>query len=233
MKGKDSQGHTSISARFARGWFGPELPEYREAEPTYGYFNYGFLPPLDERLDGSLAWLTPMDTAIRKELEPHWKSDRDRSRLHPNFERVVREAEKLGYVLPETFLRFMRSEELQQRIPSCTACYFDAPERVIEAPPPAAGILIRFMNDQQWCLLWYLYVERSGGHAIVAADRALDIDDDEDSEVAAEHQLVLCAPGFEEFLFRIWVENNIWFVLNENHRDLNPMERRYLAHYRR
>jgi hypothetical protein len=91
------------------------------------------------------------------------------------------------------------------------------------------------MNDQQWCFLWYLYVEKDGAHAVLASDRALDIDDDlEESENGDEQPLLrLCAQDFEQFVFRFWLENCIWYVLHEKHRPLSLTEKRYLAHYRK
>jgi len=224
----------TISAKFQEGWSGPELPGYREIDATYGYFPLTSLPPLEQKLDGSFSWLTPMDAAVRKELEPHWRSDRSRSKLRTQLEPILAEAGKQGYELPPSFVSFMRSEVLQQRVPSCTACYFDAPDRIVPAPPPAKGILIRFMNDQQWCILWYLYVERGGAHAVVTSDVALDLvreEEDEESGQATPH-LLRCAAGFEEFIYRSWIENSAWFALNERHRELSPVEKRYLAHYR-
>lgn len=110
-----------------------------------------------------------MEPAVRRQMELHWASDADRCTLASAFEPAVADAEARGYGLPESFLRFMRSPDLQRRVPSPTACYFDAPERVVEAPAPGDGILVRFLNDQQWCAHWYLYVERGGAHAVVTS----------------------------------------------------------------
>ena len=60
--------------------------------------------------------------------------------------------------LPDTFVQLTGSFELQDRIPSCTACYFDLPETVIASPFRAGDHVIRFLNDQQVCVCWYLYL---------------------------------------------------------------------------
>ncbi|MCI0748712.1 MAG: hypothetical protein L0Y58_25165 [Verrucomicrobia subdivision 3 bacterium] len=205
------------------------MPTYREADATYGYFDYAELPPIAEALDGSFTWLKPLDVAIAQGMQPYWADARDRSALETNLEPTLEEAAEQGINIPEVFGRFMRSRDLQERIPSCTACYFDAPERIVEAPTPGAGKLVRFMDDQQWCLLWYLYVEPSGAHAVVVSDQALDVDDPERPLATAE--LYLCAPDFETFLYRFWLENCIWFVLTKRHRSLTPIEANYLRHY--
>src|SRR5688572_4627087 len=119
---------TKISAGFQRAWIGHELPAYRKVDATYGLFPYDSLPPLNRKLDGSLSWLTEMDTVVRKEMEPHWRSDRDRCRIDARLEPTIAEAERQGYGLPNVFLSFMRSQSARQRIPSYAACYFDAPD---------------------------------------------------------------------------------------------------------
>ena len=221
-----------ITANFPHGWFAPELPGYRETPTTYGYFEYDCLPPIEAQLNGDFAWLTPMDQRVEKEMLPHWEADRKRVGITTNLERMVTEVTRRGFVLPDIFLRFMRSEILQKRVPSCTACYFDAPERPVDAPAPGTGMLVRFMNDQQWCILWYLYVEKSGAHAVLASDRALDLELDELEDGNGEPSLYLCAQDFEAFLYRFWLENSAWYVLHEKHRPLSSAEERYLTHYR-
>jgi hypothetical protein len=224
-----------IEAHFPRGWFAPNLPGYRETTTTYGCFDYDELPPLEEKLCGDFAWLTPMDDLIQKEMLPFWEDNQTRDQIAANLEHIISEAKTRGFTLPDSFLRFMRSEALQRRMPSSTACYFDAPERIVEASAPAEGILIRFMNDQQWCILWYLYVEKSGAHAVLASDRALDIDDEPQESENEKNQpsFYMCAQDFEEFIFRCWLENCVWYVLHEKHRPLTAREERYLAHYRK
>jgi len=223
--------NSAVTATFPWGWFAPELPNYREADATYGYFDYSRLPPISETLDGSFTWLRSLDEPIAKLMEPHWRDARGRSRLDMNLERILGEASARSIAVPQTFARFLRTRELQERIPSCTACYFDAPERIVDAPPPGNGTLLRFMNDQQWCILWYLYVEPSGAHAIVATNQALDIDEAEGE--AGQPGLYLCAPDFETFLYRFWLENCIWFALTEKHRSLTQVEADYLAFYQK
>jgi hypothetical protein len=38
-----------------------------------------------------------------------------------------------------------------------------------------------------------------------------------------------CAPGFEAFLYRYWMENTLWFALEGGM--LTEAQRRYAAHY--
>jgi hypothetical protein len=43
--------------------------------------------------------------------------------------------------------------------------------------------------------------------------------------------IAACAPSFEAFLYRYWLENTIWFALNEQHAPLTPPQQQYLHHY--
>ena len=43
-------------------------------------------------------------------------------------------------------------------------------------------------------------------------------------------EALLCADSFSEFVYRFWIENEIWFALNER-RGLTPEQERYVGHY--
>lgn len=64
--------------------------------------------------------------------------------------------------LPPEFVRFMSSPELQEEIPSATACYFKLGKQFIRCPFGDGGYLLSFYHDQQDCLIWYIYVQNSG-----------------------------------------------------------------------
>jgi hypothetical protein len=42
-----------------------------------------------------------------------------------------------------------------------------------------------------------------------------------------------CAPSFESFVYRSWIENKIWLALTEDKRPLTPEERAYAEHCKR
>ena len=46
-------------------------------------------------------------------------------------------------------------------------------------------------------------------------------------------EFVYCAPTFSEFLYRFWIENEIWFALEVEgcRRPLNSLELDYVSHY--
>jgi len=38
-----------------------------------------------------------------------------------------------------------------------------------------------------------------------------------------------CAPSFEAFLYRFWLENSLWFALSDN-QSLTDEQQRYVSH---
>jgi hypothetical protein len=150
--------------------------------------------------------------------------------------RMREDADRLGLVLPAAFLRLMSSSELQDRIPSCTACYFELGQRIAPCPGSPQGYALRFLNDQQDVLAWYLYLAPDGGSCVLVSPYALDGEDDGDEPPNAQAiaaQTRVCARSFEEFIYRFWLENTLWFKLSEGSQPptLTPDERRYIAHY--
>jgi hypothetical protein len=141
----------------------------------------------------------------------------------------VEDAKRAGFTVPPEFVRFLTSEELYGRVPSCTACYFDIGSRLVPIPDyDGPERLLRFMNDQQSIYLWYLLLEPRGKHRVVFArpeeedyprGKALD-------DAIVPRDLRKCAWSFEEFIKRFWVENTLWYAVNKGEQ-LGPELREY------
>ena len=41
-----------------------------------------------------------------------------------------------------------------------------------------------------------------------------------------------CASSFSEFLYRFWIENEIWFAIEDDKRPLKTLELQYVNHYK-
>ena len=215
---------------FRAGWWSFDLGKYRACNGTYCFFPYESIPPLDQGLfRGEFQWLAELDAAHRTQQEIYDQDDTPHEQLAPRLEQLRAHAGQLGLSLPESFLKFMRSGALQDQIPSCTACYFKLGDQIVKSPAGDKGFFLRFLNDQQDCILWYLYLTPAGGHCVVASPMALDEPDElpDSAEVIAQH-IVYCAPTFEEFIYRFWLENTIWFALNEGG-NLTEAQKLYLA----
>lgn len=196
---------------FPSAWWGTSLDnvglqDQRPLVGTYGRYAYAGLPELPVPLDGDFAWLTgsPVHEG------------------HIGSERAVETAESLaglvercradGVALPQSFLRFMRDADLQRRIRSNTGCFLD----VVDAPVPSPvgdGVLVRFLADSQGCIFWYLYIPTGTlDHAVVATPEFYDPSGERLHDEEPDHgALVFSAESFEAFLYRIWIENEIWF----------------------
>ena len=101
------------------------------------------------------------------------------------------------------------------------------------------GWLIHFLSDQQWVLHWLLFVGTDGSEAVLVTESPLGFEDERASTSVDEATLDggVCASSFSEFLYRFWIENEIWFRVVEPDGDeppespLSDEQRAYAAHY--
>jgi hypothetical protein len=222
------------SAPFAFGWWSFDLGTYRPCGSTYCLYPYDSLPPIRE-LRGTLDWLSPLDSQTDERMQPYRNSSESRRRLTE----LENEVSKLGLSLPNAFVHLMSASKLQDQIPSCTACTFDLSAHVVPCIGESSGYLIRFLRDQQDVFLWYLYLTPDGDECVLVSayefgDEAdynpNDLPDDQVSAVISHTWI--CAPTFETFVYRFWLENTLWFKLNSaRNQALTDVEQRYLDHY--
>ena len=223
---------------FPLGWWGFGLSGYRPCNQTYCWFPYDSLPVLPHQsFHGDFAWLTPLESHLVLIVEQFWPPY-DRQRLSAeNLKKLTAATEEKGFLLPKPFVAFMSNLELQKCIPSCTACYFELYDRVMPCPVHKDNLVIRFLDDQQSVFTWYLYLTRRGEHCVVVSRSIFDFLTEYEQQfteaVRAEvlRDTFVCAPSFEEFLYRFWLENRIEFALMERHRELTDIEQDYLSHY--
>jgi hypothetical protein len=189
-------------------------PEVWGRAGTYKAIPYDLLPPLGGSRDGSFTWLReappPQYGMSFEQLEEGEPEKLLRAR--------VEEARRAGFTVPPEFVRFLTSEDLYGRVPSCTACYYDIGSRLVPIPDyDGPERLLRFMNDQQSIYLWYLLLEPRGKHRVVFArpeeedyprGKALD-------DAIVPRDLRKCAWSFEEFIKRFWIENTLWYAVNK------------------
>jgi len=217
---------------FRTAWWSVELPGYRACDSTYCRFPYDSIPPLDPGMfRGEFQWLAPMDLQMEERMAIYRPPEEEALRLEPNLDQIRDSADRLGLQLPAAFVKFMGSPHLLNQIPSCTACYFDLSERIVQLPIDDGGYLIRFLNDQQDVLLWYLYLTPQGENCVAVSSIMFDHEDlDRVPAKSIQANLEYCAPSFEAFLYRTWLENVIWFGLEEG-TPLSDAQTTYLRHY--
>lgn len=219
------------SSLFSTGWLAFELPGYRDCDGTYCFVPYEELPPLNEALfRGDFQWLPGLDEKLQQAQEIYKQTPPDK--LGVKLNHLLAFAKQADIELPTPFVKFMSAPALQDQIPSCTACYFDLPDQIVKNPLEEGGHFIRFLNDQQGVLFWYLYLAPAGDQAVLVSPIPFD-DPQALQDVSREILLAntaLCAPSFEVFLYRYWIENTLWFALSENG-PLTEEQQRYVSHY--
>jgi uncharacterized protein (TIGR02996 family) len=225
---------------FAPAWWGVELPGYRREGGTYVRYEYGSLPPLPvERFHGDYGWLRE---ATLPPPEPEYDEEFERTLTEYGspaewLADLLLATDEAGVRVAEEYRLLLTDADLQRRIRSCTDCYFDIPRRPVFGPAGDDAHLLRFYSDSQGCVHWYLYGTDDGYRCVVAGDffgghpGSFGGRDDADGPVDAD-SFVFVAPSLEAFVYRWWIENEIWYALCLDHDPLTADEAAYLRHYR-
>ena len=127
--------------------------------------------------------------------------------------------------MPASLQLFAQRTDLQRRIRSCTACYLDLGDFAVETTADGTRLL-HLLSDSQWTRLWFILLDRSGQQPILTTTEPLgfDVDDDwwEDQEppparvpLDGSFDLEVCADSFAEFLYRFWIEDELWNALGD------------------
>lgn len=226
---------------FHYGWWSFDLGEYRPCDGTYCFYPYDSLPPIPEaQFTGKLEWLGPLKQDIDAVMQAYRDAAGTVKGTKPQLQKIIASAQELGLTLPEAYLRLMAASELQDRIPSCTACEFRIAREIVPCPTSEEGYLIPFLNDQQDVLLWYLYLTPKREECVLVSPYELekiklaemDAERAEKWRQAILTNTQVCAPSFEAFVYRFWLENVLWFNANEGEGSLTDDQQRYLDHYR-
>ena len=111
-------------------------------------------------------------------------------------------------------------------------CHWELPDFIVPTVGPEEGRLIHFLSDQQWCMHWSLYVSRDGQECVLCSTEAHGFDGDEPGAInPAESGAYFCAPSFSEFVYRFWIENEVWLAL-VGRQKLTKVQQAYVDHYR-
>ncbi|MER5473051.1 hypothetical protein [Streptomyces sp. NPDC002685] len=230
MPGERSESDLT-SVGFDSAWCATDLGEYRTCRYTYEYYPYESLPPLDStQFTGAFQWLGGTGEPVPEQVT--------------ELDRLAEDLAARNLTLPRDFVTFQADSKLRHSLDevSVTSCWTDISEP-LPSPVEPGAFLVRFLRDQQDCVIWYLYLRPSGEVFVVSsyldyeyayeAQRAGDetetnLDDPEEQQAA----ILWCAPSFEEFTHRFWIENRLWHALHGNDQSgLEPQLRDYLRHY--
>jgi len=196
----------------ARTWEGIGLPGiFEPGWATYSPIPLDAMSPPEHAIDSTLGWLLETQTHDRSlERGPDDPAERDA-------DAAGLQAIAPSVVLPAAFRKFIEDPEPRRHIRSATACYLDLAHFTVAVSD--GGVLIHFLSDQQWVLHWLLYLGADGSEAVVVSPDPLGFDVGEGDPVRlvtvddAPDLMVVCSETFEEFLYRFWIENELFFRL--------------------
>jgi hypothetical protein len=230
MPGERSRPDLS-SVGFDSAWCATDLGEYRPCRSTYEYYPCESLPPLDStEFTGAFQWLGGTGEPVPDRVTA--------------LNRLAENLAAKGLTLPRDFVTFQADSKLQGSLDevSVTGCWTDISEP-LPCPAESGAFLVRFLRDQQDCVIWYLHLSPSGEVFVVHScldyeyeyearrdgeERETDLDDPEEQRAT----ILWCAASFEEFAHRFWIENRLWHALNgDDLSGLEPQVRDYLRHY--
>lgn len=204
-------------------WYFTDIEGVRDADEsaTYYFFDYNKLPPIEIELDENFNWLKSYPERLDKK---NWEYD-----FSEKLEKLQQEAKSKGIVIPKSFLNFMADGSLIRRIRSNTDCFFEFGDFIEEVPDTNGINFIHFMSDSQYCGLWYLCIDKKGNNCVVISGNLYghEYKEDVDNEIG-----YFCAPSFEEFIFRFWIENEIWHKKVYEKIELNELEKNYVKFYK-
>jgi hypothetical protein len=80
---------------------------------------------------------------------------------------------------------------------------------------------VHLLSDQQWCLHWLVYVDANGSESVVTTAEPLGFKlglDDWEKPIPpvvpldGSYDLRVCADSVNEFLYRFWIENELFYA---------------------
>ncbi|MDT8401319.1 MAG: hypothetical protein RQ743_06470 [Bacteroidales bacterium] len=211
---------------FPEGWIPVGMGEPWDVFGTYGRIPFNLLPPVASGLsDNEFEWLPELDENLEKfammeDLGHTFNSLRDSTKSK-------------GIALPKSFLVFFESPYHQNCMISVTDCYFELSDQIVEIPGGQSGYLIRFMNDSQGVMHWYLYIDEENNHRVAATNWMLDSEYPIGKSLESKlEDVIICANSFEEFIYRFWIENKIW-ISGSFQYPRSEEERKYIEEVKR
>jgi hypothetical protein len=131
--------------------------------------------------------------------------------------------------LPDSFIEFVTRRELRDAIRSGTGCWWTLGPDSLATLPADPTPTIRFLNDQQDVLFWYLLLDGSPDPPVVVSYQDFG---DPTVEPGPPDDVWKCASTFHEFMYRFWIENEVSFRSEAGER-LTPEQAVYLAEAKR
>jgi hypothetical protein len=192
-----------------------------EPQSTYWALPLDEMPPVGQALAGTLDWLV-RSPSHEPSLQQGPDDPAERDATSAELEAVAPNLHP-----PAAFRRFIADAEPRRHIRSATACYLDLGHFAVVMED--GGTLVHFLSDQQWVLHWLMYSGADGSEAVVVSSAPLGFDDGETRPLRqldrqqAVALVAVCSDSFEEFIYRFWIENELWFRLAKENVSLQSL----------
>ncbi len=147
------------------------------------------------------------------------------------FSKLYLEAERLQLRLPASFLKYMQTD-LRHRA-DLDSCWGPLQDWIAESPRGEGGRLFAFTEGGQGSLVYYLYLRDDvDDHCVVVSWDYFGFKNGAEAQFSEEPENVyFCAPSFEAFVYRSWIEWEISWALTEQKRPLSEEELAYARHW--
>jgi hypothetical protein len=136
-----------------RQWITAGHGELWNSQRTYSSIEYRRLPTLPP-IRSNFDWLSALP---KRDYDSTLDSPENKLANFPNIEAEV---QALGFQVPQELEMLITWPEIQVQIPTCTGCYLGLPDAVTPLPGYSDAYVVRFMNDSQHCVMWYLLFQR-------------------------------------------------------------------------
>ena len=172
---------------------------------AFKHVPYDQLPPISGEGD-SFDWLPPLPRG-RRPLPLVHDCEEDPAALAAQVSRVVTQARALGLEVPSSFSAFTSTPRFAARIASALGGYFEVGD-LEPVPGTAAGParLVRFFVEPQ-TYTWALLLEPGGSRVVFGSPDPESLD--------RLSGVTECAPSFDAFIKRFWIENALAYALGE------------------
>jgi len=224
-------GDGPAALRLPAFWAGRGIGPYRPYDKqgrTFAWFQVyplQTLPPLDEEsFAGDFAWFgdtgDPLGyrTAV---TDP-----------------IAADLAKDGLSLPADFVALITRASLHRCLDREGGGSWTDVAGPLPSPADPADRMVLFLRDQQSCIMWYIYLHRSGESCVVCSDRdftrAPELRYGPGGEtVPPRREIFWCAPSVEIFAYRFLIEARLSHAIRDKRRagELNLEILAYLAHY--
>jgi hypothetical protein len=204
-----------------RGWVTVEMPG--AAEPLAATYVAYRGPRLPESPHGAdVAWLgaAPVRTGSSMAAPASW-AVRDVSL--ENTVALMGGMERLPHDL-----RVFLAGGLRSRLRSATDCYFDLGDHTVEID---GGRLLHLVSDSQWVFHWLLYVGDAGESAVLGTPYPAGFTVGAEELASWEQttwEYTVVADSFSEFVWRWWMDNEIFFTAVVDEAPLTDTQLRYV-----